>query len=139
MVRIDVGEDNTEEVNAVALSVAGPNFGWSIMEGSNCFVGNCNPTGLRLPVVEYSHAEGCSITGGFVYRGTQIPELQGHYFYSDWCSGFLRSFFLSTGAVTNQRNWGIASPGNVTSFGRDSSGELYVLTQAGTVYKIVRQ
>ena len=135
----DVGEDDVEEVNAVPLSVAGPNFGWSIMEGSNCFVANCNPTGLRLPVVEYSHVEGCSITGGFVYRGTQIPELQGHYFYSDWCSGFLRSFFLSTGAVTNQHNWAIVSPGNVTSFGRDASGELYVLTQAGTVYKIVRQ
>ena len=135
----DVGEDEVEEVNAVSLSVAGPNFGWSVMEGSNCFQENCSPVGLRLPVVEYTHTLGCSITGGFVYRGSQIPELQGHYFYSDWCSGFLRSFFLSNGVVTQERNWGIASPGNVTSFGRDAGGELYVLTQAGTVYKIVRQ
>ena len=135
----DVGEDDVEEVNAVPLSVAGPNFGWSIMEGSNCFQPNCSTAGLRLPVVEYTHAAGCSVTGGFVYRGTQIPELQGHYFYSDWCSGFLRSFFLSNGIVTQARDWGITSPGNVTSFGRDASGELYVLTQDGAVYKIVRQ
>ncbi|HZI29024.1 MAG TPA: PQQ-dependent sugar dehydrogenase [Gemmatimonadaceae bacterium] len=136
----DVGEDDIEEVNAVSLSVSGPNFGWSIMEGSNCFQDQgCSPLGLRVPVVEYSHTEGCSITGGFVYRGALIPELQGHYFYSDWCSGFLRSFYLANGTVTQQQSWGVASPGNVTSFGRDSAGELYVLTQAGNVYRIVRQ
>jgi glucose/arabinose dehydrogenase len=135
----DVGEDDLEEVNAVSLSVPGPNFGWSIMEGSNCFLPGCTTLGLRVPVVEYSHAQGCAITGGFVYRGGLIPELQGHYFYSDWCTGFLRSFYLSEGTATQQQSWAIASPGNVTSFGRDSAGELYVLTQAGNVFKIVRQ
>jgi glucose/arabinose dehydrogenase len=136
----DVGESAVEEVNAMSLNQAGANLGWSIMEGPQCRAGpGCSTTGLTLPVLSYNRSQGCSITGGYVYRGTQLPELSGHYFYSDFCNGFLRSFHLINGVVTRQRDWGIPSPGSVTSFGRDGNGELYVLTLAGGVFKIVRQ
>lgn len=135
----DVGEATVEEVDAVPLSVAGPNFGWKIMEGTRCVQAPCSSAGLTLPVAEYLHAEGCSITGGFVYRGSQIPGLLGHYLYSDYCAGFLRSFLLVNGAATQQRDWNIAPPGSVTSFGRDATGELYLLTREGAVFRIVKQ
>jgi hypothetical protein len=135
----DVGEDEREEVNALPVATAGANFGWSILEGNRCVLAPCSSQGTRLPVIEYSHAEGCAITGGGVYRGTQIPELAGHYLYSDYCSGFLRSFLLANGVASLQKDWNIAPPGAVTSFGRDASGEMYVLTQEGTMFKIVKQ
>jgi glucose/arabinose dehydrogenase len=135
----DVGEDTHEEVDAIPLSQGGVNFGWSIMEGPQCLNPGCSTQGLTLPVLSYDHLQGCSITGGYVYRGTQIPEVAGHYFYSDYCRGFLRSFLLVNGVATQQRDWAIVSPGFVTSFGKDSSGELYVLTHAGALLKLVRQ
>ncbi len=136
----DVGEDSFEEVNALGLTQAGVNLGWNTMEGPQCraFPG-CSTQGLTPPVLSYSHAVGCSIIGGYVYRGTQLPELTGHYFYSDLCSGFLRSFRFVNGAATQQRDWGIPSPGFVTSFGKDANGELYMLTLAGGVFRIARQ
>jgi glucose/arabinose dehydrogenase len=136
----DVGQDRIEEVNVVPASSAGVNYGWNITEGSSCYAtSTCNKTGIQLPVLEYSHSNGaCSITGGYVYRGTAIPELVGHYFYSDYCAGFLKSFSYSNGAVSNERTWDVGSLGNVLSFGEDSSGELYVLTSAGRVLKLVR-
>jgi hypothetical protein len=90
-------------------------------------------------VLEYDHGEGCSITGGFVYRGAAILELTGHYLYSDFCSGFLRSFRLSGGQAVDQRNWTIPNIGNVMSFGMDGVGELYMLASSGRVYRIERQ
>jgi hypothetical protein len=96
-------------------------------------------TGLTLPVLEYDHSQGCSITGGFVYRGAAIPELAGHYLYSDYCTGFLRSFRLSSGQAVDQRTWAIGSIGNVFSFGLDAAGELYMLTALGRVHRIVKQ
>ena len=136
----DVGEDAVEEINAFSAFQGGFNFGWNIMEGPQCRAQpGCNTQGLTLPVLSYGHAQGCSVTGGYVYRGAQIPELVGHYFYSDFCRGFLRSFFLFNGVATQQRDWGVLPPGAVTSFGRDAAGELYVLTLAGGVFKIVKQ
>jgi glucose/arabinose dehydrogenase len=135
----DVGEDTYEEVDAVGVAQAGLNYGWKLMEGPVCVLAGCATAGLTLPVLSYQHGAPCSITGGHVYRGTAIPELTGHYFYSDFCAGFLRSFLLAGGVATQQRDWGIAFPGRVTSFGKDSSGELYVLTETGGVLKIVKQ
>jgi hypothetical protein len=134
----DVGESAFEEVN-VMTQQGGANFGWNRMEGPQCRLPGCSQTGLTLPLLSYSHAEGCSITGGYVYRGTLLPELMGHYFYSDFCRGFLRSFKLVNGIATERRDWAVASPGSVTSFGKDANGELYVLTLAGGVFRIVRQ
>jgi glucose/arabinose dehydrogenase len=138
----DVGQGQWEEVSvstAAAGAGRGVNFGWRIMEGPDCFgSASCDQTALELPVVWYDHGRGCSITGGFVYRGTAIPALQGNYFYSDYCSGFVRSFRLENGAAVDQYNWPTLAPGtNVPGFGRDAAGELYILGTNGVVYRIV--
>ena len=142
----DVGESTTEEVNVQpAATPAGKNYGWPIMEGSACFGGGtCNQAGLTLPVVTYNHQDGgCSITGGFVYRGTGVQELTGHYLYSDYCAGFVRSFKFVNGAVTAAHDWTaqLGGPlGQVSSFGRDWRGELYITVLGfgnGRLYKVV--
>jgi glucose/arabinose dehydrogenase len=138
----DVGQDTREEVNVASTTAAGLNYGWRLMEGSACYNPStgCNPgSQLKLPAHEYLHTEGCSVTGGYVYRGSAIPELTGHYLYSDYCRGWLRSFRVTTGGVaTEHRLWaGITLPLAV-SFGRDGAGELYMI--GGTqVWRIVRR
>jgi glucose/arabinose dehydrogenase len=138
----DVGQGEREEID-VGLAAdgagRGANYGWDIMEGDACFepASGCDRTGLILPVLQYDHSEGCSVTGGHVYRGSAIPALQGTYFYSDFCSGWVRSFRLSSGAVAEEREWPALQAGNVTSFGQDDAGELYILTSGGSVYRIV--
>ena len=129
----DVGQGNWEEVNASTSPNAGRgiNYGWRIMEGTHCYPPGsmCNSTGLTLPVVEYDHPTGCSITGGYVYRGAAVPVLRGTYFYGDYCAGFVRSFRLTGGMVTEQSDWMTLRPsGNITSFGEDTAGELYIMT-----------
>jgi glucose/arabinose dehydrogenase len=143
----DVGQGRQEEVNvATAASGAGSaaNFGWDIMEGSLCHEpgAGCTMTGLTLPFVEYDHggSGGCSITGGYVYRGTAIPGLAGTYFYGDFCAGFVRSFRLAGGMVTEHTAWGaaLAPPGgNITSFGEDGAGDLYIMT-SDALFRIVQ-
>lgn len=138
----DVGEGAREEVNVAAAATAGLNYGWNITEGSLCFPGDpCNTQGLTLPVLEYAHdpSGGCSITGGRVYRGSAIPELRGRYFYSDFCSGWLRSFAFANGIAAEQVDWNIINVGQIFSFGEDAQQELYMLTSTGRAYKIVRQ
>jgi glucose/arabinose dehydrogenase len=139
----DVGQDAREEVNLATSSQAGLNYGWDILEGTACYAAaSCDRTGLTLPVFEYEHgandANGCSITGGQVYRGTAIPELAGRYFYSDYCRGFVKSFFATQPAIIEQRDWNLNSAGQVTSFGVDGAGELYVVSAAGRIFKLVR-
>lgn len=135
----DVGQNAWEEINAVPATRAGVNYGWRLMEGAHCFnPGNCNQSGLQLPVHEYSHSDGCSVTGGYVYRGSAVPGVIGHYFYSDFCSGFLKSFRIVNGAATDHRTWNVGNIGNVLSFGIDSTNELYVLTSGGAVLKLSR-
>ena len=136
----DVGQGAFEEVNVVASTRAGVNYGWSVLEGSSCFgASSCNKSGLELPVLEYGHGNNqCSVTGGFVYRGSAMPELAGVYFYSDYCAGWVKSFKLSGGAATDERDWNLGSIGNVTSYGEDASGELYLTSSNGRVYKFVK-
>ncbi|MDX1623945.1 MAG: PQQ-dependent sugar dehydrogenase [Gemmatimonadota bacterium] len=137
----DVGQNEFEEVNAVAGAGRGLNYGWDVMEATHCFEPDegCDRSGLTLPVVEYDHGEGCSVTGGFVYRGEAIPALRGTYFYSDFCSGFVRSFRLSGGEAVDERRWPGLEPdgGRVGSFGVDAAGELYITTARGGVFEIV--
>ncbi|APA70345.1 PQQ-dependent sugar dehydrogenase [Janthinobacterium sp. 1_2014MBL_MicDiv] len=138
----DVGQSSREEINVRAVGQAGNNYGWNIMEGTQCYnSSSCNQAGLVLPAVEYGHdsAGGCSITGGYVYRGAALPELAGQYLYSDYCSGWLKSFGYSNGAASAVKDWGIANVGNIMSFGQDAQNELYMLSATGTVYRIVRQ
>jgi glucose/arabinose dehydrogenase len=135
----DVGQGDREEVNVVSVTRAGVNYGWNIMEGSVCYnASSCNQQGLEIPALEYRHlGNACSVTGGFVYRGSAIPELAGHYFYSDYCAGFVKSFKYENGAATDERTWELGNIGNVTSFGQDAAGELYLTAGGGTVYRIV--
>ena len=134
----DVGQNAWEEVDVEPASQGGLNYGWRIMEGAHCYnPASCSSAGLVLPVIEYDHSNGCSIIGGFVYRGSRWPSLAGQYFYSDYCSGWMRSFSYANGAVTGQTSWSLnVSLGNVLSFGEDSAGELYLLSAGGSVYRI---
>jgi glucose/arabinose dehydrogenase len=136
----DVGQNAWEEINAVPTSQAGVNYGWRIMEGAHCFnpSTNCNLAGLRLPVHEYDHTGGaCSVTGGYVYRGTRIPGIVGHYFYADYCAARVRSFRLVNGQATDHREWSLGTLSAISSFGEDASRELYIVSQSGRVYRIV--
>ncbi|MBC7788694.1 MAG: PQQ-dependent sugar dehydrogenase [Anaerolineae bacterium] len=134
----DVGQNQWEEINAVASQSGGLNYGWNIAEGNHCYASSaCDLSGLVRPVLEYGRSQGCSVTGGFVYRGTRMTALSGTYFYSDYCSGWLRSFRLVNGAATEAREWPVGDLGNVLSFGEDSAGELYVLSSSGHVYRLV--
>jgi glucose/arabinose dehydrogenase len=136
----DVGQASWEEVDVVSASAGGLNYGWNTMEGTHCYgASSCSQAGLTLPVLEYDHSGGaCAVTGGFVYRGGQIPELDGTYFYADYCAGWVKSFQYTGGTVTEQHDWQLGGVGDILSFGKDASGELYVLTAGGTVYRITR-
>lgn len=139
----DVGQNAREEVNAstdVSQFGKGLNYGWKIMEGRGCFSppAGCVQTGLTLPVLEYTHSDGCSVTGGYVYRGSALPALLGHYFYADYCSGWVRSFRLQGQGVIQELDWSSLRPGGaITSFGEDARGELYILVSSGRVFRIV--
>ncbi len=134
----DVGQEAVEELNVVPLDQAGANFGWFVKEGTECFRGGCTDEGFTDPVFQYSHQEGCSITGGHVYRGAAIPEFDGHYFYADWCKGWVRSLRYDGDRVFDQFEWtddfGL---GQVTSFGTDNDGELYAVDWDGGLHRIV--
>jgi hypothetical protein len=134
----DVGQDQREEVDVVT-NAAGLNYGWSIMEGTQCFPPGsvCNPAGLAIPVYDYDHGGGrCAIIGGYVYRGSAIPALQGLYLFSDLCTGFVRTLSLGGGAtVTEAPNVNVGIP---LSYGQDGLGEVYVLTNENRVLKFVK-
>jgi len=136
----DVGQDQREEIDVVQANSAGLNYGWNLMEGMRCFPngGQCNMTGLTLPVYDYDHGQGCAIIGGYVYRGAAIPELQGQYLFSDLCTGFIRSLSLqnNVATVSEAPNVNVGTP---LSFGQDGFGEIYVLTADNRVLRIVRQ
>lgn len=138
----DVGQNAREEINVSQGSNAGRglNYGWRLMEGSSCFnpSTNCTNGTLTLPTLEYPHEKGaCSVTGGYVYRGTAIPVIQGTYFYADFCAGFVRSFRFNNGSALEQTEWPLLASSSITSFGQDGLGELYILTTGGTVSRIV--
>ncbi|GIU92327.1 MAG: hypothetical protein KatS3mg011_1233 [Acidimicrobiia bacterium] len=134
----DVGQALSEEIDVVGLDEGGVNFGWSIMEGNHCYgtetepAPDCDRRGLRAPAVEIVRRgqNACAVVGGVVYRGDAIPELQGHYLYSDFCGGWLRSFRWADGAVVDERDWTpqVGAAGQVVSFGVDRAGEVYLLT-----------
>jgi hypothetical protein len=138
----DVGQGDVEEINRESMEDGGLNFGWPLYEGTDCFAGPCDGVDasgrvLSVPVHEYRHDEGCSITGGYVYRGSAIPQLDGHYFFSDWCTGFIRSI-APDGSVHDWTD-GTGTVAGASSFGRDDEGEIYVVSAGGTVYRIVEE
>ncbi len=139
----DVGQGSWEEINVVPSTRPGVNYGWDIMEGRHCFnASSCAMNGLTQPILEYANAGAeCSVTGGYVYRGEAIPELRGHYFYGDFCAGWIRSFRVAGDAVADEQEWDVGEIGNVLSFAEDAASELYVLTRGdagGRVFRFVR-
>jgi glucose/arabinose dehydrogenase len=143
----DVGQNLFEYVHVLAAKdlVPGHNFGWNLVEGFHCFQRqSCDVKGLTPPVMEYSHKEGCSISGGFVYRGKAIPELQGNYFYADYCTAILRSFKWKNGKAYDSWEWKPALDpesqlARIAGFGQDQDGELYLVTHEGPIFKFVRR
>lgn len=132
----DVGQNRAEEVDfQPASSRGGQNYGWNRMEGLGCFQPGCNPAGLTLPVLEYGRSDGCSVTGGFVYRGSRVPALRGTYLYGDYCSGKI---------------WGLRREGDrwvnallldtdqaVSTFGEDEAGGIYVADHLGGTVDLI--
>jgi glucose/arabinose dehydrogenase len=141
----DVGQGSLEEIDvapAAEGSGKGKNYGWAIMEGTSCLSGgSCDQSGLTLPVYQYGHDNGnCSVIGGYVYRGSAIPTLQGVYFFGDFCTGAVHSFRYAGGAVNDVTDWpALHTSGPLTSFGEDPAGELYVLESSGRVSRIVAE
>ena len=134
----DVGQNTWEELNfQPANSNGGTNYGWNIREGTHCLDDdNCDLPEATPPIFEYSHQEGgCSVTGGYIYRGEQFSELTGNYFFSDFCSGNIWRSFLQDGG-----EWETAvltdTDLNPTSFGEDIHGELYILSRSGDIYQL---
>ena len=144
----DVGQDTWEEVDVgAAISGGGraTNYGWNNMEGFHCYPPDpndaCNRSGFTAPVAAYAHANGaCSITGGYVYRSSKVSLLQGYYLFADYCAGFVRAFkYLGGSNISAPLNLTTAiSPGyEVSSFGQDARGDVYIMTLSGPVYRIV--
>ena len=154
----DVGQSNWEEINYTPFhKVSGTNFGWNKMEGTHCYPddNNCKPNSFTLPVFEYpnnanyikiligwnqNNAQGCSVTGGYVYRGESIKELQGLYIFGDYCTGKIWSFKIEDETAKDHTEWkvnGIENDLHLSSFGEDGLGELYLLNHTGSIYKIV--
>ncbi len=143
----DVGQNKFEEVDllpAAARSATTPtNFGWNVLEGHHCFrEPTCDQRPFAAPVIEYDRHDGCSITGGFVYRGRALPALDGLYFYADYCTAMIRSLrWHGLGKpVSDVWNWRAALDPenrltNLSSFGEDAAGELYLLSLDGEVYR----
>ena len=133
----DVGQNEWEEIDwAPASSKGGENYGWSDMEGTHPFRGGTEPANHVPPVYEYDrNGPGCSVTGGYVYRGDAIPDLKGQYVFSDYCDGTVRALRMENGKVTGQSDLGV-NGGEVVSFVQRGDGELYVLAIGGTVSRI---
>ncbi len=146
----DVGQRTREEVDLLPSGTSGQNFGWRLMEGDGCYEppSNCDPGGLTAPVWVYPRASGGSITGGYIYRGSLLPELSGTYFFADYVSNRIWSFRFAGGAPSEfaERTSeldpvGTSRIAQISSFGEDGFGELYIVDRgfgtSGEVYKLV--
>jgi glucose/arabinose dehydrogenase len=132
----DVGQNQWEEVDfQPADSKGGENYGWNIMEGTHSYSGVPAPSGLTAPFFDYSHDNGCSVTGGYVYRGKALPDLQGVYFFGDYCSGTIWASYRDTSGAW-QTNVFMDSHLAISSFGQDEDGELYVVNHGGSVLRL---
>jgi glucose/arabinose dehydrogenase len=135
----DVGQGAVEEIDRVdPVADAGANLGWNVMEGSQCFaVADCSSDGFILPVTAYGHDAGCSVTGGYVYRGASIPDLRGWYLFSDYCSGTLFGVRSDADGVIRPRTL-LDTGVSVSTFGEGPDGELYLAALGGGgIYRIV--
>jgi glucose/arabinose dehydrogenase len=136
----DVGQGEWEEIDYRPRAQIGAlaNYGWRVFEGRARFSTSTalGPGQLVAPVAVYSHDEGCSVTGGYVYRGRTIPSAVGRYFYGDYCSGTIWSLRISAGRATDVRREPFTANG-LTSFGEDVAGNLYLAAESGRIFKLV--
>lgn len=132
----DVGQNRWEEVNFIeAGTPGGMNFGWNVFEGSMPFAGGTAPEGMIYPIAEYQHGEnGCSITGGYVYRGEQVSELEGVYLFGDYCSGRIWASYRD-GSGSWQTDLFMTPQMQISSFGEDENGELYIVDYGGRIFR----
>jgi glucose/arabinose dehydrogenase len=130
----DVGQGSWEEIDIIAR---GANYGWNTMEGLHCYspASGCDQSGLALPIAEYDHSQGCSVTGGYVYRGDPIASLKGYYIYGDYCSGNIWALTYDGDTVT-ENTLLVDSDLSITSFGQDLAGNLYILDRQGGIYTL---
>lgn len=137
----DVGQNRYEEIDRSTVTEnasrgRGVNYGWRVMEGRHCYrpSSGCSTSGKILPVVEYTHSQGCSVTGGYVYRGTKLPSLVARYVFGDYCTGTIWTIpRTARGPAT--KSLLMDTSYRISSFGEDESGELYVVDHGGTVYR----
>lgn len=136
----DVGQNVWEEIDYVKAPMpkAILNFGWNIMEGNHVYKNAATGDTLLAPIAEYDHGAsgGCSVTGGYVYRGKEIPELNGLYFYGDYCTGFVWTLKQTQGKWQNDLF--LRTRFRISSFGEDVNGELYLVDHGGAVYKLTK-
>jgi glucose/arabinose dehydrogenase len=134
----DVGQDSFEEIDVARQGASNLNFGWNVMEGSHCFNHRtCATEGLTFPVSDYGRDLGCTVIGGYVYRGTKTAFLDGAYLFADWCSGRLFAFDAASNGLTPPVDVGTGPEGQISGFGEDTGGELYVTTLDGNVWRVV--
>ncbi len=134
----DVGQNQIEEIDFLPRARLGesPNFGWDVYEGRSVHEQkDLGPGTLVQPIAQYSHGQGCSVTGGYVYRGKSVPAAAGRYFYGDYCSGTVWSLQQRGGSARGLRREGFEVD-SLTSFGEDAAGELYLVSHGGTIYKL---
>lgn len=135
----DVGQDDWEEIDVEPAGQGGKNYGWNTMEGTHCFspLSGCDKTGLTLPIAEYDHVTGKSVTGGYVYRGKNIPGLRGTYLYADYVTGrFWRLKWEGGAASPIEITSEVQPPEAISSFGQDNFGEVYITSLYGNVYRV---
>jgi glucose/arabinose dehydrogenase len=134
----DVGQGSREEIDVARAGTGGLDYGWNAMEGTTCFRdsdNDCATPDLTLPVTEYSHDFGCSVTGGTVYRGAALPALQGWYVFADYCSGIFWAIDAAEDRVETPTTVG-ESGLSVSAIAEDAAGELYVTDLSGGLYRI---
>jgi glucose/arabinose dehydrogenase len=132
----DVGQGAWEEIDVARGGEGGLNFGWNRMEGAHCLRGDdCSEDGLTLPVTEYGRDQGCTVVGGYVYRGAEFAAMAGSYLFADYCTGIIFAIDSTTSTLVAPAEVGLLD-GNVSAFGEDSDGELYITTLGGTVYRL---
>jgi glucose/arabinose dehydrogenase len=136
----DVGQNMWEEIDAEPKGRGGRNYGWNVLEGAHCYVApTCDQGGMTLPVAEYSHADGCAVIGGYVYRGSAAPAFVGRYVYADLCSGKVWSLDADAALAGTAVEGSVIGqlPFSPSAFGEDEAGELYVVDSAGAIYRFV--
>jgi glucose/arabinose dehydrogenase len=140
----DVGQNSFEEIDFLAHQNGGAgrgaNMGWPLMEGTHPYEGATPPDGAVLPIFDYDRANGeCSVTGGYIYRGTRLPSLSGVYLYADYCKDDVRGLLRKPDGTVEEASLGLTVPGGGnSSFGEDGDGELFVLAHEGPIYRVTK-